>query len=94
MKLSVCLPDQLTAACVLLPPFGQNGLKLENFQNISLDNNINNFNQPIGLPWKLQLELVNRNMNTVFSIRKKQEIGFITMLNGGIEQLDVKYSKT
>ena len=94
MKLSVCRPDQLIAACVLLPPFSQNGLKLENCQYIFLDNNINNLNQPISLPWKLQLELVNRNMNSVFSIRKKQEIGFITMLNGGIEQLDVTYSKT
>ena len=51
-----------------------------------MDNNINNLNQPINLPWKLQLELVNRNMNTVFSICKKQGIGFVTTLNEGFEQ--------
>ena len=57
MKLSLCLPDQLIAACVLLPSFTENGLKLENCQYISSDNYINNLNQPIILPWKLQLEL-------------------------------------
>ena len=72
----------------------ENGLKLENCKYISADNNINNLNQPIKLPWKLQFELVRRNMNTVFSICKKQEIGFIMTLDEGLEKLEVKYLKT
>ena len=49
MKLSVHIPDQLIAACVLLPSFSKNGLKLENCQYILSDNNINNIDQPINL---------------------------------------------
>lgn len=62
MKLSGRLPDRLTAACVILHSFNENGLKSENCQYISLKNNINNLSQLINLPWKLQLELVNRKM--------------------------------
>ena len=94
MKLSICLPEQIVKACTLLPAFSKNKLKLENCQYISADNNIINLNQPINIPWKPQLELVNGNMNTVFLINKRQEIGSITTLNEGIEQLKVKYTKT
>ena len=87
MKVSIRLPNEIITTCVLLPPFSKNELKLQNCQYISVDNNINNLNKPINLPWNLQLELVIRNMNTVFSIRKKQEIGFITTLNEELEQL-------
>ena len=91
MKLLIFLPEQIIIACTLLPSCSENGLKLENCKNISADNNTINFNQPINLPWKLQLELVNRSMNTIFSIRKRQEIGYIVPLNEGIEQLKVKH---
>ena len=94
MKLSIRLSNQIVSAILILPTLSKNGLKLENCQYISEDNNINNLNQLIKFPWKLQFELVNRNMNTVFSIRTKQEIGFITTLNKGLEKLEVKYSKT
>ena len=40
------------------------------------------------------IRVINRNMNAVFSIRKKWEIGFIATLNERIEQLQVKYTKT
>ena len=93
MKLSIGLPDQIISACILLQTLSKNGLKLENCQYIPADNNINNLNQPINLSCKLQFDLVNRNMNTVFSIRKRQVIGFITRLNKGMEQLEVKYKK-
>ena len=91
MKLSVHLPEQVVIACTLLPSLGINRLMLEPCQYISANNNIINLNQLIILPWKLQFELVNRNMNTTFSVRKKQKL--IT-LNHGLEQLQVKYSKT
>ena len=91
MKLLVHLPEQVVIACTLLPSFSINRLMLEPCQYISANNNIINLNQLIILPWKLQFELVNRNMNTTFSVRKKQKL--IT-LNRGLEQLQVKYSKT
>ena len=47
MKLSIRLPEQIITSWVLKPSFSENGLKLENCQYISADNNIFNFNQPI-----------------------------------------------
>ena len=91
MKLLIHLPEQVVIACTLLPSFGINRLMLQPCQYISANNNIINLNQLIILPWKLQFELVKRNMNTTFSVRKKQKL--IT-LNHGLEQLQVKYSKT
>ena len=38
MKLSIHLPNEIIATCVLFPPFSKNGLKLENCQHISADN--------------------------------------------------------
>ena len=68
MKLSIRLPEQIVTTCILLPSFSKNGLKLENCQYISADNNVINLNQPINLPWKLQFELVNRSMNNLFNM--------------------------
>lgn len=56
-------------------------------------NNTTNINQPVKLPWKLQFELVNRSLNTVFSMCKKQKSAFITSLNEGIEELRIKCTK-
>ena len=94
MKLSVCLPEQIIVACVLLPTFCKNGLCIGSFWYISKDNNICNANQPVNLSWKMYFELVNRSTNTVFSIRKRQELCFFTTLNDGAEELKVKYKKT
>ena len=66
MKMSVRLPEQIIATCILLPTLCKNGLCLESFQYISANNNICNANQPIDSPWKLHFELVNRSTNTVF----------------------------
>ena len=93
MKLSIHPPNQIIFGCTLLSVFCKNGLKLENCFHISADNNTMNLNQPINLPSKLQLELVNRRSNTTFSIRKRQEVGFITSLNEGLDKLKVKYTK-
>ena len=67
MKLSIRPPNQIFFGCTLLPIFCENGLKLENCFHISANNNTMNLNQPINLPWKLQLELVNRSLNTTLS---------------------------
>ena len=58
-----------------------------------MDNNIINLNQPRNLPCKLQLDFVNRSMNTAFSICKIHEIGSIVPLNEGLKQLKVKFTK-
>ena len=76
MKLSIHLPEQIVTVCTLLPSFSKNGLKLENCQYIFTDNNINNLNQVINLPWKLQFKLVKRNMSATFSIRTKTKTWF------------------
>ena len=94
MKLSIRLQNEIIATCVLLPSFSKNGLDLEKCQYISVDNNINNLNQPINLLRKLQLELVDRNMNTCLFNTQETGNWFITTLNEGLEQLEVKYTKT
>ena len=93
MKLSTHLRENIITTCLLLPSFSENGLKLENSQYISMENNIINLNQSLNLPWKLQLDTANSSMNS-FSIRKKQEIGFIIPLNEGINRIQVKCKKT
>ena len=35
------------------------------------------------LPWILTLEIFNRNMKTIFQLKKKQEIRFFVILNDG-----------
>ena len=75
MKLVVRIPEEIIAACVLLPTLSKNGLKLESFQCISADNNICNTNQPANLPWKIKFDLVNRSTGgAIFIIHKKQEL--------------------
>ena len=93
VKISICPPNQIIFGCTLLPIFCKNGLKLENCFHISADNNTMNLNQPINLPWKLQFKLVNRSLKATFSIRKRQEIVYITSLNEGLDELKVKYTK-
>ena len=94
MKLPVRIPEEIIAACVLLPTLCTNGLCMESFQYISANNNTCNASQPINLPWKVHFELVNRSTNTIFSICKRQGLCFLTTLNDGVEQLKVKYTKT
>ena len=70
MKLLVRRPEQIIAACVLLPTVSKNGPRMESFQYISANNNICNANQPINLQWNVHFDLVNRSTNTVFSKSK------------------------
>ena len=92
MKRSTHLRENIITTCLLF--LSENGLKLDNSQYISTENNIVNLNQSLNLPWKLQLDTVYRSLNFTFSIRKKQEIGFIVPLNEGINRIQVKYTKT
>ena len=92
MKRSTHLRENIITTCLLF--LSENGLKLDNSQYISTENNIVNLNQSLNLPWKLQLDTVYRSLNLTFSIRKKQEIGFIVPLNEGINRIQMKYTKT
>ena len=94
MKVLIGPSNQIIFACSLLPIFSEDKLKLESCFYISADNNTNNLNHPINLPWKLQLELVNRSINKTVLFRKRQKIAYIPSLNQGLEELKVKYTKT
>ena len=90
MKTSVYIPDEIVATCTLLPTFQQSVLKLENNNYISVIDNMINIHEPLNLPWKIQLELLNRNIdNITFSINKGQEIGYFMRINKGLEILNV-----
>ena len=93
-KLSVHMPEQIIAACVILPILCKNGLSMKSFQYISANSNICNAYQPINLPWKVHFELVNRSTNSIFSTCKRQSLSFLTTLNDEVKELKVKHAKT
>ena len=85
---------------MLLQTFDENGIKLLNLQHTSSVANIAiNQNYPdqqrddLPPPWILTLEIFNRNMNTIFQLKKKQEIGFFVILNDGAEEIRHRYKK-
>ena len=87
MKLKLRLQKNLVGCCTLLQTFSDNGVKLLNSQQISLDSNTASLNQPIALSWNLVLEVFNRNMNNIFQLKKKQEVGFFVILNDRGEEI-------
>ena len=76
MIIKVRLPSHLVGCCKLLQTFSDNGIKLLNSQYISSGSNTASLNQPVDLPWSLNLEIFNRNLNDIFQLNKRQEIGF------------------
>ena len=103
MKLKIRMHKNIVGSCMLLQTFDQNGIKLLNSQHISSEANIAiNQNYPdndqqqrddLPPPWILTLEIFNRNMNTIFQLRRKQEIGFFVILNDGGEEIRHRYKK-
>ena len=88
MKLKMRMQKNIVGSCTLLQTFDEYGIKLLNLQHISSEANIAiNQNCPdqqredLPPPWTLTLEVFNRNMNTIFQLKKKQEIGFFVILN-------------
>ena len=82
------MQKNIVGSCTLLQTFNENGIKLLNSQHISSEANICiNQNYPdqqrdnLLPPWILTLEIFNRNMNTIFQLKKNQEIGFFVILN-------------
>ena len=78
------MQKNIVGSCTLLQTFDEYGIKLLNSQHISSEANISiNQNCPdqqredLPPPWILTLEVFNRNMNTIFQLKKTQEIGFL-----------------
>ena len=105
MKLKIRMHKNIVGSCTLLQTFDKNGIKLLNSQHISSEANIAiNQNYPdndqqqrrdddLPPPWILTLEIFNRNMNTIFQLRRKQEIGFFVILNDEGEEIRHRYKK-
>ena len=94
MKIKLRLPDNLVGACILLPSLSDNNIKLLNSFHISMDEAFASQNQPISLPYVFPLEIQNQNMNRTVRLRKKQELGFFTLLIEGTEEIRHKFIKT
>ena len=100
MKLKIRMQKNIVGSCTLLQTFDEYGIKLLNSQHISSEANISiNQNCPdqqredLPPPWILTLEVFNRNMNTIFQLKKTQEIGFFVILNDGEEEIRYIYKK-
>ena len=93
MKIKIHLSKNSVGCCTLLQTFSVNVLKLLNSQHISRETNTANLCQPVDLPWYLTLEIFNQNINTIFQINKKQELGFFHILNDGVEEIRYIYKK-
>ena len=100
MKRKIRMQKNIVGSCSLLQRFDENGIKLLNSQQMSSEVNIAiNQNYPdqqrddLSPPWILTLEIFNRNMNTIFQLKKKQEIGFIVILNDGWEEIRHRFKE-
>ena len=100
MELKKRMQENIVGSCTLLQTFDENGINLLNSQHISSEANIAiNQNYPdqqrgdLPPPWILTLEIFNRNMNTIFQLKKKKENGFFVILNEGGEEIKHRYKK-
>ena len=105
MKLKIRMHKNIVGSCTLLQTFDENGIKLLKSQHISSEaNTAINQNYPendqeqrrdndLPPPWILTLEIFNRNMKTIFQLRRKQEIGVFVILNDGGEEIRHRYKK-
>ena len=72
MKVDVKLPNNIIGTCTLILSLEKKDLSIQNNQYISTENNIVNINQPIDLPWQINLELLNKSTNnTIFRFTKR-----------------------
>ena len=93
MKIKLRLPNKLVGACTLLPSLSGNNIEFLNLFHIVMDEVIASQNQPIDLPYVFALENQNQNMNRTVQLRKKQLLGFFTLLNEGTEEIRHKFTK-
>ena len=99
MKLKLKISRNIIGTCILLQTFSNHGLKLLNSNTIAqsennriLQNhlNVDDHNLP---PWFLSFELLNKNLNKIFQIRKGQEIGYFTVVNNAGKEIHHSFKK-
>ena len=99
MKLKLKISRNIIGTCILLQTFSNHGLKLLNSNMIAqsennriLQNHLNveDCNLP---PWFLSFELLNKNLNKIFQIRKGQEIGYFTVVNDAGKEIRHSFKK-
>ena len=101
MKLKLKISRNIIGTCILLQTFSNHRLKLLNSNTIAqsennkilqnhLDRDEDGDNLP---PWFLSFELYNKNLNKIFQIRKKQEIGYFIILNNARKEIRHSFKK-
>ena len=101
MKLKLKISRNIIGTCILLQTFSNYGLKLLNSNTIAqsennkiLQNHLNQDGDDDNLPpWFLSFKLFNKNLNKIFQIRKKQEIGYFIIVNDAGEEMRYSFKK-
>ena len=101
MKLKLKISRNIIGTCMLLQTFSNHGLKLLNSNTIAqsennriLQNHLTREEDNDDLPpWFLSFELCNKNLNKIFQIRKKQEIGYFMILNDAGKEIRHSFKK-
>ena len=101
MKLKLNISRNIIGTCILLQTFSNHGLKLLNSNTIAqsennriLQNHLTREGDNDDLPpWFLSFELYNKNLNKIFQIRKKQEIGYFIILNDAGKEIRHSFKK-
>ena len=74
MKPKIMLPKSVVGSCRLLKTFEENEIKLLNSNYISQRSS-----NDLLILYILTLEVLNKNMNNIFQLKRKQEIGFFIL---------------
>ena len=98
VKLKLKISRNIIGTCILLQTFSNHGLKLLSSNAIAQSENnriLQNHRTREGdnddlPPWFLSFELYNKNLNIIFQIRKKQEIGCFIILNDAGKEIRQK----
>ena len=101
MKLKLKFSKNIVGTCVLLQTFSNHELQLLNLNSIAqsennkimqnyLTQNLDDRNLP---PWFLSFELFNKNLNKIFQIRKRQEIGYFMIVNNAGKEIRHSFEK-
>ena len=101
MKLKWRFSKNIVGTCVLLQTFSIHGLKLLNSNTIArsennriLQNHLTREGDNDDLPpWFLSFELFNKNLNKIFQIRKKQEIGYFMIINDARKEIHHSFKR-
>ena len=99
MKLKLKILRNIIGTCILLQTFSNHRLKLLNSNTIAqsennriLQNHLNVDDQNLP-PWFLSFDLLNKNLNKIFQIRKGQEIGYFMVVNNAGKEIRHSFKK-